>query len=67
MKLRVDKNLKTPVYLQISSQIKEKIIRGDLADGYALPSERVMAKTLAVHRNTVVKAYNELRADGLVK
>lgn len=66
MKLAVNKELKTPVYLQIVSQIKEQIVKGDLVDGYALPSERVLAKHLSVHRNTVVRAYNELKADGLI-
>ena len=56
MKLLIDKKLKTPVYLQIVSQIKRMIISGDLASGYALPSERSLAKDLGVYRNTVVRA-----------
>lgn len=35
-------------------------------DGFALPSERALARDLRLHRNTVVKAYNELKADGLI-
>lgn len=66
MNLIVDKTLRTPVYLQLVSQIKEKIITGDLVDGYALLSERALAEKLGVHRNTVVRAYHELKADGLV-
>lgn len=66
MKLAIDKNLKTPVYLQLTSQIKEMILRGELADGYALPSERALAKKLGLHRNTIVRGYNELKADGLI-
>lgn len=66
MNLSVNKKLKTSPYLQIASQIKTKIIRGDLADGFALPSERALAKELHLHRNTVVKAYNELKADGII-
>lgn len=66
MKLVINKELKTPVYLQITNQIKEMIMRGELADGYALPSERALAKTLGLHRNTVVRSYNELKADGVI-
>ncbi|MCI9597631.1 MAG: PLP-dependent aminotransferase family protein [Firmicutes bacterium] len=66
MRLSIDKRLKTPVYLQISAQIKEKILKGELVDSYALPSERVLAKNLGLHRNTIVRAYNELKADGLI-
>lgn len=66
MDLVIDKKLKTPVYLQIVSQIKEKILKGKLVDGYALPSERALAKKLGLHRNTIVRSYNELKADGLI-
>lgn len=66
MNLTVDKNLKTAAYLQIASQIKKEILRGDLVDGFALPSERALARELHLHRNTIVKAYNELKADGLI-
>ncbi len=66
MNLKIDRALKTPVYIQIRSQLKEQILSGRLSDGYALPSERTLAKDLGVHRNTVVRAYNELKADGLL-
>lgn len=67
MKIKVNRELKTPLYLQIAGQIKEQIIKGQLTNGYVLPSERVMAKNLMVHRNTVIKAYNELRDEELVR
>lgn len=66
MNLTIDKKRRTPVYLQIVSQIKEKIMNGTLVDGYALLSERELAQKLGVHRNTVVRAYHELKADGLI-
>ncbi len=66
MIIKIDKQIKTPVYLQISNQVKEKILTGELADGTSLPSERVMAHILGVHRNTVVRAYNELKAEELI-
>lgn len=66
MKLNVDKNLRTPLYLQISDRIKEMIVTGQLADGAVLPSERSMAQILNVHRNTVIKAYSILKDEELV-
>ncbi|HPR24028.1 MAG TPA: winged helix-turn-helix domain-containing protein, partial [Bacillota bacterium] len=57
---------KTPVYIQIISDFRQKIIDGELPDGSFLPSERHMSEHLGVHRNTVTKAYNELKAEGLV-
>lgn len=66
MHIKVNKKLKTPIYLQIAAQLKEQILRGSLVDGFALPSERIMAADLTVHRNTVVKAYNVLRDEELI-
>ena len=66
MKIKIDKKQTIPVYLQIAGQIKEQIFDGAISDGYALPSERSLAAELGVHRNTVTKAYHELKAEGLV-
>ena len=66
MKIKIDKKQTIPVYLQIAGQIKEQIFDGAIGDGYALPSERSLAAELGVHRNTVTKAYHELKAEGLV-
>ncbi len=66
MIIPINKADKTPYYLQISLAMKKKILKGELLDGFPLPSEREMAKLIGVHRNTVTKAYNELKAEGLV-
>ncbi len=63
---KIDKKSKIPVYLQIAEQIKEQVFRGTITGGYALPSERILSAELGVHRNTVTKAYHELKAEGLV-
>jgi len=62
----VDKTGGAPLYWQISDQIKEMILSGNLADGVILPSERVLAERLGVHRNTVIKAYGRLKDDELI-
>lgn len=66
MRITVDKSSKTPIYLQISTQIKELILSGNLATGSILPSERTLAEILDIHRNTVTKAYHELKAQGFI-
>ncbi len=66
MNIIVDKNSKEPMYWQIFNQLKNKIIEGSIQDGAALPSERLMAEKLGVHRNTVIRAYGELKAEQLV-
>jgi len=66
MIIPINKADKTPYYLQISLIIKKKILEGEFLDGFVLPSERELARLIGVHRNTVTKAYNELKSEGLV-
>lgn len=66
MKISINKNEKTPLYLQIAGKIKRMIFNGSLVDGYTLPSERRLAEKLNIHRNTVVRAYSELKDEGLI-
>lgn len=66
MELTIDRSSNVPVYKQIAIKIKDKIIYQELAQGFKLPAERRLAEALGVHRNTVVKAYNVLIAEGLV-
>lgn len=56
-----------PTYMQIRNQLREQILRGDLAPGKRLLPERKMAQQLGVSRTTVVAAYDELLAEGLVE
>ncbi len=67
MEIRIDKTSKTPAYKQIINGLRNQIQRGELLQGAILPSERAFAKILGVHRNTVIKAYNELKAEGYVE
>ena len=56
----------TPIYEQICSQIKSRIISGELAEGDALPSMRVLAKELRISVITTKRAYGELEAEGYI-
>ena len=67
MRVIVDKDSRIPFYWQIADQIKEQILRGTLTDGMVLPSERVLAQSTGVHRNTIIKAYGLLKDDELVE
>lgn len=64
MKIMVDKNINTPIYMQIIDQVKQKIITGVFPHGFTLQSERALARELEIHRNTVAKAYAELKSMG---
>lgn len=66
MNITINREEKIPLYLQISGQIKNMIFNGSLVNGSKLPSERQLANNLNVHRNTVVRAYAELKDDDLI-
>jgi len=49
---------------QIRQKLVEGILNGSFPPGMKLPSSRKLAKQLAVARNTIVAAYQQLTADG---
>ena len=55
-----------PLYLQIYAQIRDQIIRGELASGYGLPPIRTVAKELQISVITVKKAWEDLERAGLI-
>ena len=67
MNITIDRNNPTPVYAQICEQIRKGIFEGSLTDGFLLPSERKLAAEIGVHRNTVTRAYMELKSEGLIE
>lgn len=67
MKINLDRENRIPLYLQIRNQIRQLILSGCLQPGYRLPPERKLASALGVNRSTVINAYRELEADGLIE
>lgn len=55
-----------PIYEQITSQIKEMIMKGELKPGEAMPSMRKLAKNLHVSVITTQRAYDDLQKDGFI-
>jgi DNA-binding transcriptional MocR family regulator len=66
MKITINKEAGTPVYTQIFEQIRRQILSGELMPGFRLPPERKLAESLNINRTTVLNAYRELKAEGLV-
>lgn len=56
-----------PIYEQVSSQIKNKIMDGTLESGEMLPSMRALAKDLHISVITVQRAYEDLTRDGFIE
>lgn len=63
--IALDRRSSTPLHQQIGRQLVHAIRRGVPA-GSRLPSSRVMARLLGVSRNTVMTAYDDLVAAGLI-
>ena len=62
--LHVTLSAATPVYTQITSQLRALLVSGGLTAGHRLPSVRQLAVDLGVHHNTVALAYRELAEEG---
>lgn len=66
MKIIINNTSMIPIYEQVVSQIKNKIIEGELKENTALPSVRVLAAELRISSLTVKKAYDSLEDEGFV-
>src|SRR5262245_51095868 len=62
----IDPRASMPIFTQIAHAIAGGIHRGRLRPGDVMPGTRTLARTLAVHRNTVIAAYAELSAEGWI-
>jgi GntR family transcriptional regulator/MocR family aminotransferase len=56
-----------PLTTRIAHAIVQEIRRGRLRPGDALPGSRTLASSLGVHRNTVLAAFDALRAEGWIE
>ncbi len=57
----------TPIYRQITDQVRLAVTAGRLAVGEQLPSVRALAEDLVVNPNTVARAYSDLMREGLLE
>ncbi len=55
-----------PIYEQITRQVKSLILRGELKEGEALPSMRLLARDLRISVITTKRAYEELEREGFI-
>ena len=55
-----------PIYMQIKRHIEIAINNGEVTKGSKLPSTREVSKLLGISRNSVIAAYEELEALGII-
>ena len=67
MDIVISNTSERPIYEQISSQVKEAILSGDLAAGQQLPSIRALAGDLHVSVITTKRAYSDLESLGFIE
>jgi GntR family transcriptional regulator len=67
VEIELPANDRQPVYIQIADAVRAAIARGQLRAGDPLPPLRTLAPQLGVHPNTVLQAYRELAAAGVVE
>lgn len=66
MEIIISNSSGKPIYEQITSQIKNLIMSGDLLPGSPLPSMRLLAKELRISVITTKRAYEELEREGFI-
>ena len=57
----------TPIYRQITEQIRLGVATGKLKVSDALPSVRALAEALVINPNTVARAYSDLAREGVIE
>lgn len=67
MDIIITNNSDYPIYAQIKDQIKAMILNGELKEGDALPSMRLLSKELRISIITTKRAYEELEREGYIE
>lgn len=62
----IDPLSRTPVYEQIISQLERFVVQGVLHPGDQVPSVRSLSVQLGINPNTILKAFSELAARGII-
>lgn len=66
MLIRIDADGSSPLFEQVASSVRGDILAGRLVPGGRLPTARDVAEALEINLHTVLRAYQQLRDEGLV-
>ena len=64
--IQFEDNLSVPKYRQIIDAIQQKIKAGELKKGDKIPSLNMFCKEYGLSQDTILMAYNELKAKGII-
>jgi GntR family transcriptional regulator len=64
---KVDPSAAEPLFAQLATQVRAAVAAGYLHAGERLPSARELADSLQINLHTVLRAYQELRDEGLLE
>jgi len=63
---KVDKHSGIPAYVQVMNQVKTEVILGRLVPGNQLPPVRELETMFDVNVNTILKALDKLKSEGVL-
>ncbi len=67
LNLSIHTGSSTPIYKQITDQVRLAVATGRLTVADQLPSVRALAEELVLNPNTVARAYADLAREGLIE
>jgi GntR family transcriptional regulator len=67
MLFRIDPSAPEPLFVQLATQVRAAVADGSLRPGERLPAARDLAASLEINLHTVLRAYQDLRNEGLIE
>lgn len=65
--IRLDASGTGPLHARIGASVRRAVADGDVRVGEQLPAARDLADSIGVNTNTVLRAYRDLRDEGLIE